>query len=421
MTAPAAETDGPPPGFAARLSQFARLLRDNGFAASQAETVDAIRFLAGPDRDPDRNPKTDPDRNSGAPAGTPGEPALRAALRALYCSRRSELERFDELFDAYWNRRVGRRRARVSASPSGRLRAFGEHGAGAGGAQGLAQYFDWARDADTEGDDSAGEASGPANRLGGASGADSVSRQDFGKVVDPDEAERLLALADRLGARLRYRLSRRRKESRRGRQLSLRRTFRRSLPTGGVPLDLVRRVRREPPVNLIAFVDVSGSMDAYSLFFMRFVHALTGRLTRAEAFLFHTRLVHITGTLREADPIRMMEKMALISQGWSGGTRIGESIETFNALHADRYANARSIALILSDGYDTGEPGRLAAALAGLRRRCGKVIWLNPLLGRAAYEPVARGMEAARPHLDLFAPAHNLESLAALEDALVRA
>ncbi|MEM7523323.1 MAG: VWA domain-containing protein [Pseudomonadota bacterium] len=216
-------------------------------------------------------------------------------------------------------------------------------------------------------------------------------------------------------------MARRLRERRRGRRLSLRRTLRASVATGGLPVRLHRRLRRMPPVKLALFVDVSGSMDAYSAFFMRFVHALTGRFQQAEAFLFHTQLAHISGPLREADPVKMLEKMTLISQGWSGGTRIGAAIRDFNTHYADIAGGSRTVAVILSDGYDTGAPDELAAALHQLRARTHKVFWLNPMIGRDGYAPETRAMAAALPYLDLFAPAHNLESLEALEQALVRA
>ena len=107
-----------------------------------------------------------------------------------------------------------------------------------------------------------------------------------------------------------------------------------------------------------------------------------------------------------------------MAQGWSGGTRIGESLATFNRSYAASVLNRRSVVIIVSDGYDTGPPEQLAAELAALRRRARRVVWLNPMLGWQGYEPVARGMAAALPHVDLFAPAHNLESLAALEPYL---
>src|SRR5262249_28613467 len=152
-----------------------------------------------------------------------------------------------------------------------------------------------------------------------------------------------------------------------------------------------------------------------SLFFTRFVYALSRGLAKTEAFIFHTRLVHITGTLAEANPIKFMEKIALISQGWSGGTRIGASLAEFNRRYSGRLKASNTIAIIVSDGFDTGPADSLAAELAKLKRHFKRLIWLNPLLGREAYKPHAKGMAAALPYLDVFAPAHNLESLAALE------
>ena len=396
------------PGAVARLTQFGRLLRDNGVSTSAAEIADAVRYLARP----------------GADIDALSERRLRAALKALYCKRRSELERFDELFDAYWNDRVGRKRTMMLPKQGGGATVqTGSGPQGSGGAGGgLASFFEWgSADAASADEDAAALEDGAQTRLGGASNAASRGQADFGKTTDPEERERLLLLAERLGARMRFRLARRRRDRARGAGLNLKRTFRRSLATGGVPITLVRTQRREPPVRLALFIDVSGSMDAYSMFFMRFVHALTGRFANAEAFLFHTRLVHISGALREADPMKMMEKITLISQGWSGGTRIGEAIETFNAQYADAYGGSRAVAIVMSDGYDTGGPDRLAAALTQLRRRVGRILWLNPMLGREGYAPETRAMAGALPHLDLFAPAHNLDSLAALENALVRA
>ena len=112
--------------------------------------------------------------------------------------------------------------------------------------------------------------------------------------------------------------------------------------------------------------------------------------------------------------------MALISQGWSGGTRIGDALAAFNDQYANSVTGSRTLAIIVSDGFDTGPPERLAAELQRLKRRTKRLVWLNPLLGRASYEPRAAGMAAALPHIDLFAPAHNLESLAALEIELAR-
>jgi uncharacterized protein len=161
-------------------------------------------------------------------------------------------------------------------------------------------------------------------------------------------------------------------------------------------------------------------MDPYTAFFVRFIHAVVDAFREAEAFIFHTSLVHVSSALRERDVMRALDRLSLIARGMGGGTRIGESLATFNRWHAARVINSRSIVVIVSDGYDTGEPDRLGQEMERLARRCRRIVWLNPLMGWHDYAPSARGMQAALPHIDLFAPAHNLASLAALESYFAR-
>jgi uncharacterized protein with von Willebrand factor type A (vWA) domain len=369
-----------------RLVGFVRLLRDNGFMLGLGEAADAPRAAAA--------------------AGVLRPEALRQGLRALLCANERDWRRFDELYDLYWLGH-GKRQARVSAG-----------GAGRGRAQGAGPLID-ARfgPPDRVQRDAAGEAV-PAGRGGGASAAEALAATDLRHIHDPDELARLQALTERLAARMRHRLARRERAHRRGRRLDFRRVIHRSVASGGVPLRLAWRRRREKPVRLVAIVDVSGSMSPYATFFVRFLRAVLQSFRDADAFVFHTRLVHIGPALRERRAERAVERLALMSQGWSGGTRIGESLAAFNKRHAAGVLSRRAVVVIVSDGFDTGPPERLAAELAALRRRARRVVWLNPVLGREGYRPVARGMAAALPHVDLFAPAHNLASLAALEPYL---
>ncbi|MGO8952384.1 MAG: vWA domain-containing protein [Rhodomicrobium sp.] len=380
------------PAMQAQMLRFVRLLRDNGFSAGVSEAADAVRALG-------RIRATDP-------------PAARHVLRALFASREREWHRFDELFDAFWLGRLRYKRTSFQKATSGRRSGQ----APAVRRVTLADFFDWS----AKGGNTADSSAVSAGRSGGASAAESMAKADFGQVTDPDELERLHELAERWAERIRSRLSRRRRAALKGERVLLRRTFQRSVSLGGMPLKLYRAKRKPKPIRIVLFVDVSGSMDLYSLFFTRFVYALSVNLAKTEAFIFHTRLVHITGTLAEANPMKLMEKMALISQGWSGGTRIGASLGEFNRRYASQPAGPNTIAIVISDGFDTGPAEALAAELAKLKRRVKRLIWLNPLLGRESYEPRAAGMAAALPFLDLFAPAHNLESLAALEDELAR-
>ena len=370
-----------------RLAGFVRLLRDNAFTLGLREAADAPRAAEA--------------------AGLLEPEALRHGLRTLLCSCERDWRRFDELYDFYWLGR-GKRQARVTAGGANRRRTDR--------AGPLIDARFGPPDQVERGDltDAA-----PEGRGGGASPAASLAETDLRHINDPDELARLHVLTERLAARMRHRLARRERAHRRGRRLDFRRVIHRSVQSGGMPLRLAWRRRREKPVRLVAILDVSGSMTPYSTFFVRFLRAVLGSFREADAFVFHTRLVHIGAALRERTTERAIERLALMAEGWSGGTRIGESLATFNQRYAASVLGRRSVVVVVSDGYDTGPPEQLASELAALRRRARRVVWLNPVLGRPGYQPVTRGMAVALPHVDLFAPAHNLDSLAALEPHLV--
>jgi uncharacterized protein with von Willebrand factor type A (vWA) domain len=260
----------------------------------------------------------------------------------------------------------------------------------------------------------------PGGRRAGASRAENLAAADIRHVVDPDEIAKVHALAARLARTMRARLVRRDQARRRGRRLDIRRTIHRNVSKGGTPVDLVWRRRKVRPLRLVVLLDASGSMNLYTAFFVRFLHGVVDSFREAEAFVFHTRLAHVSPSLRDRDVARAVDRLGLMAQGIGGGTRIGESLATFNRWHARRVINSRTAIMIVSDGYDTGEPELLGAQMQRLRQRCRRIIWLNPLLGWKDFSPAARGMQAALPHIDLFAPAHNLESLAALEPYLAR-
>ncbi|MGA7486841.1 MAG: VWA domain-containing protein, partial [Xanthobacteraceae bacterium] len=236
----------------------------------------------------------------------------------------------------------------------------------------------------------------------------------------PDEIVKVHALAARLAKRMRARLVRRDQARRRGCRLDIRRTIHRNVSRGGTPVELVWRRRKAKPLRLVVLLDASGSMNLYTSFFVRFLHGVVDSFREAEAFVFHTRLAHVSASMRDRDVARAVDRLGLMAQGIGGGTRIGESLATFNRWHARRVINSRTAVMIVSDGYDTGEPALLDMQMRRLRRRCRRIIWLNPLIGWRDFSPQARGMQAALPYVDLFAPAHNLESLAALEPYLAR-
>jgi len=226
-------------------------------------------------------------------------------------------------------------------------------------------------------------------------------------------------VARRLGAALRDKRSRRRIAARRGDRLHFRKTIRHSLSTGGEPVRLLRKRRPDGTRKIVALCDVSGSMSIYAQVFLAFLAGLMRADTAADAYLFHTRLVRITEALRDKDAMRAIGRMSLMAEGFGGGSKIGPSLQRFADTYAKRFVDGRSVVMILSDGYDTSDPQMISDALVKLKKRGCKVIWLNPLKGWTDYEPVAAGMAAALPHLDLFKAANTLGDLAALEKDLV--
>jgi uncharacterized protein with von Willebrand factor type A (vWA) domain len=378
-----------------KLAGFARTLRDNGFKVGLTETRDALTILAAP---------------IAARAS-----AFKSALRALFCATHSDWQRFDEIFDAYWQGRH-MRQARTLAGGAADVRGRARRIAEAAPSQGHPSLPDRTgrRHEDA---DAATDASG---RREGASRAENLATVDMRHIVDPADVARTHALAARLARVMRARLVRRERVRRRGRRLDLRRTIHRNVSHGGTLVDLAWRRRKIKPLRLVLLLDASGSMSLYTAFFVRFLHGVVDAFREAEAFVFHTRLAHVSASLRDRDVARAVDRLALMAQGIGGGTRIGESLATFNRWHARRVINSRTAVMIVSDGYDTGEPEKLGEEMRRLRRRCRRIIWLNPLIGWRDYSPQARGMQAALPYVDLFAPAHNLASLAALEPYLAR-
>jgi uncharacterized protein with von Willebrand factor type A (vWA) domain len=328
----------------------------------------------------------------------------------------SDWDRFDEIFEAYWLGH-GRRQMQTLSGAAAASKTSLKHLAEAGAQEGKLGPPDHVQRGDGPQYDNPSNGRG---RREGASRAEMLATADMRHIVDPEDIAEAHALAVRLARKMRAKLVRRQQVRRRGRRLDLRRTIHRNISHGGTPMELVWRRRKVKPLRLVILLDASGSMSLYTAFFVRFLHGVVDAFREAEAFVFHTRLAHVSESMRNRDVTRAVDRMSLMAQGIGGGTKIGESIATFNRWHAKRVINSRTAVIIVSDGYDTGEPERLGLEMHRLRRRCRRIIWLNPLIGWNNYSPEARGMQAALPYIDLFAPAHNLKSLAALEPYLAR-
>ena len=379
-----------------RILAFAMLLRSHGFVIGLRENADAAILAAQLAMD---------------------RPAIqRTAFKALFCSRASDWKQFDELFNSYCLGRGMKKllRAGGSTASSTRPNSLASAGKdnGQNGSTELGEEVSTPSGVETE--DSA------TGRSEGASRTEITSSTDFRKIADPRELEKAHAAAERFARAMRARLTRRERARSRGTRIDLRATIRRNVGVGGIPITLRFRQRKPKPLRLVVLLDASGSMQMYTSLFIRFIHGILDNFREAEAFVFHTRLAHISSAMKEKNVTRALERMSLMTQGVGGGTRIGECLATFNKWHARRVLNSRSCVMILSDGYDTGAPEVLASELKRLRQRCRRIAWLNPMMGWDGYRPDAKAMQAALPYLDLFAPAHNLESLEALEPYLAR-
>lgn len=195
-------------------------------------------------------------------------------------------------------------------------------------------------------------------------------------------------------------------------RLDLRRIMRRNLRYGGELLELPTRKRKMKPRPLVIIADVSGSMQNYTRLLLHFVYSLVeGISQKVEAFVFSTRLSRITRELHDREIDRALEQVARSVPDWSGGTRIGDALKVFNFQWARRVLGNGAIVILISDGWDRGEPKLLSREMARLQRTCYRLIWLNPLLGSPRYEPLTRGMQAALPYVDDFLPVHNLATL----------
>jgi uncharacterized protein with von Willebrand factor type A (vWA) domain len=368
------------------LVLFCRALREHGLTVTPSEVVAAVttlRLIDASDRE-----------------------EVFLSLRSVLTTRVADFPVFEELFETFWNRLPAKLVEREAASiPNSRARPLSPKRT----ARGLAFFLDnWtnSRGADTE-----------AVKVPGASDIESGAEKDF-TAFGNDELEEIAHLARRIVKRLAKNPSRRWKPVRKGPRVNLRRSLRQSLKTGGELVELSYKQRKPKRTKLVVICDVSGSMDVYSRLLLQFVYGLQNSFAKCETFVFSTSLSRITGYLKNKTYQIALERLSSKVRGWSGGTRIGASLTTFNAGWL-RQIDKRTIVIILSDGWDTGEPEQLTAALAQLQKRAGRLIWLNPLLGSSTYQPMTRGMQAALPFINVFAPAHDLASLRALEPHLV--
>jgi uncharacterized protein len=379
---------------ATRLAAFLRTLRDNAFAVGLQEGQDAATLIA---------------------AGYAERPELlRSAFKHLFAARKTDWDAFDGIFDAFWRgRRVRSRSITQGTSKAANNPSLKTLQTGA------SQRADDISDQVLSDDGPFGDQTGEGRREG-ASIAENLADVDFRNLAAPEQIAQAHEAAAQLARVMRTRLTRRELARWRGARLDLRRTIHANISHGGVPINLVHRQRKEKPLRLVVLLDASGSMSMYTGVFIRFIHGVLDEFREAEAFLFHTRLAHVSDAMKERDPARALDRLSVMAQGAGGGTRIGECLQTFNRWHARRVIHLRTCVMIVSDGYETGDAALLGREMASLSKRCRRIVWLNPMMGWEGYAPEANGIKAALPHVDLHAPANTLRGLMALEPYLAR-
>ena len=354
---------------------------------------------------------------------------VRAAGAAVFVRRRDDRPIYDAAFDRWWRRRAGAPAVRLrppSAPPRG-------GGRGRGGRSRARRRRSPAPSAarcaprrrgtpiPSDGD---GRRRRVADRGRRSSRPDAYSRgevlrhREFDRMTPAElrEAERLV---DLLVPQLERRRTRRYELHSHGRRLAPRAMFRRNLGTGGQLLSWVWRRQVREPRSLVVLCDISGSMERHSRLLLRFVQALSAASeVRTESFVFGTRLTRVTRLLRDRDRDRALARVADSVNDWAGGTRIGESFRTFNQHWARRSLRTSGVVIVVSDGWDRGDPALVATETARLRRNCHRLVWLNPLAGTPGYQPLAGGMRAAYPYIDDFLPAGTVASLERLGEIL---
>ncbi|MDH5399211.1 MAG: VWA domain-containing protein [Cyclobacteriaceae bacterium] len=325
---------------------------------------------------------------------------FKCCLKSLCCGSRKDLPVFERLFEMFWqiqSNGVGSKtKVKVKDEQQKSSLIFLGHKKGQWG--------------ESEEEDS--------RSVSGASKVERLRKTDFSHVERVDAAL-LEEIAAQLFKQMEHRLKRRLKYSARGSVLNMGRTLRKSISKGGWPTEMVFQRKRPARRKLIVLLDISGSMDKYSHYLLRFVITLRKLFKNIEAFTFSTQLDRITPFLNEKGQKEIYNRMSQNLNSWSGGTRIGECLEVFNEKYSREVLTGSSVVLVFSDGLETGEVVHLEKALMHIKRRSRHLIWLNPLKGMKGYQPVQRGMATALPHLDYFMSAHNLDSLLKLENILI--
>ncbi len=354
---------------------------------------------------------------------------VRAAGAAVFVRRRDDRAVYDAVFERWWRRRASRLPGSFEpppiANPSAPADADPESTGAAepqAGEEGIESQPDERGIPIPTGNDEDADDEAPIEGVivspDAYSQGEVLRHREFDRMTPAElrEAERLV---DALVPRLEQRRTRRHELHSHGRRLAPRAMFRRNLGTGGQLLTWVWRRPIREPRSLVVICDISGSMERHSRLLLRFIQALSAASeVRTESFVFGTRLTRVTRLLRDRDRDRALARVSETVNDWAGGTRIGESFRTFNQHWARRTLRTSGVVIVVSDGWDRGDPALVATETARLRRNCHRLVWLNPLAGTPGYQPLAGGMRAAFPYVDDFLAAGTVANLERLGEIL---
>ena len=325
------------------------------------------------------------------------------SLKAIFCKRKEHYDRFDEMFDRFWSRyyeeKLEQRKKQV-------------------------KQLKKEKDVDTviflgtefkipkkkvEQEE--------AKQTVGANESLKLRMTDFSKV-DVGDKEKFEELAEELFHQMSMRFKRRLESANSG-QIDIRNTIRHGISKGGLLLELSHKRKRKEKRKVVFILDVSGSMDTYSYYLLRYILVLKKYFKTLEFFTFSTELTHVTPMLRQNNELEILKEIGKNVQSWSSGTKIGASLNEFLSVYGSKFLSQKHVVVILSDGLETGNVAELKEAVQTIKRKCKTLVWLNPLKGMQGYQPIQKGIVNVMPHLDAFESAHNLDSLLKLEKILM--
>ena len=338
------------------------------------------------------------------------------ALKSIYCYNFETFEKFDELFDSFWTNE-GRKKTTVQRQNNNKNnKTINTRSILAPPEQGTLDN-DSTNKSMTNNENDMEVSSNAVSKIT-ASFIENKKKTDLKELIDTDLQKRIHSAVLKIAKSIKHKRSRRLLADRKGAKLDLRKIVSKSLAYEGYPIKLYKKSKPKKPMRIVSILDISGSMKVYSQIFLTFVKGLVGVDQSADVYLFHTRLMRVTEYLKENDTLNAVNRISLLTEGFSGGTKIGKSLKEFNNIYSKNNVNGRTVVIIISDGYDTGNPKIVSQELEKLKKRNCKIIWLNPLLGWENYEPVASSMKEASPYVDLFAPCSTIEDLENLEKEL---